>query len=80
MEKGKGEKVMSDAADNSSLFGSMKGGIKINGDIFSTGAWLSDDEFDAKFSEVAAGRKAEAEVLEWSQASVGDGGDEPCEE
>lgn len=80
MEKGKGEKVKPEGADNLSLFGSMKGEIKIYGDIFSTGAWLSDDEFDAKFSEVAGRRKVEAEVLECLQASIGDVRDEPCED
>ena len=34
MEKSKGEKVTSDAADNLSWIGSMKGEIEINGDIF----------------------------------------------
>lgn len=77
MEKGKGGKVTSDAADNSSLFGSMKGKVKIEGDIFSTGAWLSDDEFEAKFSGVTAERNAEGEALELSEASTGDIGDEP---
>lgn len=80
MEKGKSEKVKNDGTDNSSLFGSMKGEIKIHGDIFSTGAWLSDDEFDAKFREITAVPKAEPEALEWSETSIGDVGNEPCEE
>lgn len=52
----------------------MKGEIKIHGDIFSTGAWLSDDEFAAKFSRVTGVQKAE--VPEWVEGPVDDIGDE----
>lgn len=75
--KVKGEKVESDETDNSSLFGCMKGEIKIDGDIFSTGAWPRDEEMVASYNEQATDIDAEAEALDWSGALVGGVGDEP---
>ena len=42
---------MSDSADNSSWIGSMKGKIKVHGDIFSTGSWPSDEEMEASYAK-----------------------------
>ncbi len=71
---------MSDEADNSSWIGSMKGEIKVTGDIFSTGCWPSDNELKASYREMAADTEAEAEALEWIEGTIGDVGDEPWEE
>jgi hypothetical protein len=40
--------------------------------FFAIGAWLSDDEFGAKFRDVTAEPEAEAKVPEWIEATVGD--------
>ncbi|MEO6052359.1 MAG: hypothetical protein ABIP78_13660 [Pyrinomonadaceae bacterium] len=77
MKKGKGEKTVNDEPDNSSLFGCMKDEIKINGDIFSTGAWPTDEEMIQSYNEQAADTEGEAEALEWIEGTAGDVGDEP---
>lgn len=55
----------------------MKGSLKIHGDIFSTGSWLSDEDMEASYGEQAADVEAEAEALEWVEGTAGDVGDEP---
>lgn len=64
VEKWKGEKAVNDKTDNSGLFGCMKGQINIHGDIFSTGAWPTDEEMIQSYDEQAVDMKAEAEALE----------------
>lgn len=53
MKKGKGEKVKIDEADCLNWYGAMKDSIKINGNIYSTGAWPSDEELVASYDEQA---------------------------
>ncbi len=77
MKKAKGEKVISDTVDHSGWIGSMKDSLKINGDIFSTGAWPSDEQLESSYIEQAAHIEAETEALERSEALIGDVGDEP---
>jgi len=72
VKKGKGEKVVNDEPDNSSLFGCMKDDLKINGDIFSTGCWPSDEEMIQKYSEMVVDLEAEAEALEWCEGTTDD--------
>lgn len=67
---------MNGETDNSIWIGSMKDTLKINGDIFSTGAWPSDEELEASYREQAADSEAEAEALEWIEVTAGDVGDE----
>lgn len=55
----------------------MKGEIKIHGDIFSTGAWPTDEVMIQSYNEQTADAEAEAEVLEWIEGTIGDVGDEP---
>ena len=55
----------------------MKGQMKIHGDIFSTGAWPSDEELVSSYNEQASDVKAETEALEWIEGTAGDVGDEP---
>ena len=80
MEKGKSEKGSRDTVDRSIWIGSMKGEIKINGDIFSTGAWPSDEEMEASYREQAADPEAEAEALKWIEGTLEDFCDEPWDE
>lgn len=68
---------MNGETDNSIWIGSMKDTLKINGDIFSTDAWPSDEELEASYREQAADLDAEAEALEWIEGTAGDVGDEP---
>ena len=68
---------MNDEIDNSPLFGALKGKMKIHGDIFSTGAWPTDEEMIQSYNEQAADTEAEAEALEWIEGTAGDVGDEP---
>ncbi|HMS09078.1 MAG TPA: hypothetical protein PKE66_06320 [Pyrinomonadaceae bacterium] len=69
---------MNDEIDNSPLFGALKGKMKIHGDIFSKGGWPTDEEMIKSHDEHASDTEAEAEALEWSEALVGDVGDEEC--
>lgn len=61
MKKGKGEKVVDDELGISGLFGRMKGQIEINGDIFSTGAWPSDEEMIESYNELTTDTESESE-------------------
>jgi len=75
-------KKLNQKPDNSSLFGCMKGEIKINGDIFSTGAWPSDEEMIRNYDEMVSDTEAEAEAESFAliEGAIGDVGDEPWAE
>ena len=70
---------MNGETDNPNWIGSMKDTLKINGDIFSTGAWPSDEELETSYREQAADTEAEAEALEWIEGTIEDFCDEPWE-